>query len=165
MAANIMPMGCRSTRPRRSRVRPRFSTEPETAVPNARASSTARLACSKTSPCPSCSQAGCSLSIATSSSFTPSARDDLSNQVAERQGACEADDGPLADELRGLVDRLIHRRLGLLHDPLGVLRAEVAEDARAETVSGLLHIDHGGTLRKCAQGGAERPPARACRAT
>src|SRR6266851_4611403 len=152
MAANIMPMGCRSTRPHKSRVRPRFSTEPETAVPNARASSTARLACSNTSPCPS-------------SSFATSARDDLSDQVPERQRAREADDGPLADELRGLVDRLIHRRLGLLHDPLGVLRAEVAEDARAETVSGLLHIDHGGTLRKCAQGGAERPPARACRAT
>src|SRR2546422_499060 len=153
MAANIMPMGCRSTRPRKSRGRPRFSTEPETAVPNARASSTARLACSNTSPCPSCSlQAGCSLSIATSSSFATSARDDLSDQVPERQRAREADDGPLADELRGLVDRLIHRRLGLLHDPLGVLRAEVAEDARAETVSGLLHIDHGGTLRKARKG-------------
>src|SRR3982074_2174044 len=89
-----------------------------------------------------------------------SARDDLSDDVPERQSAGEAHDGPLADQLGRLVHRLIHRHLGLLDDPLRVLRVQVAQEAGAETVSRLLYIDHGEPSG--ARGSAERSRARAC---
>src|SRR5438309_7248097 len=137
-----MPMGCRSTRPRRSRARLRFSIEPDSALPKARASSTMRVACSKTSPLP-LSPFPPSYSVLTATGPPdPSTRDDLSDDVSERERAGQAQHGPFADELRRVVHCLVHRHLGLLDDALSVFRAEIAEQSGARTVSRLLHVDH-----------------------
>src|SRR5205085_6539565 len=126
-APSTMPIGLRCTRPRRSTARVKLSTEPETADPNARASSTILLACSKASPAgfsPSLPKPWYSVLMATlGPSCRASARGDLSDDVPERQRSREACDGPLADEVGHLLDGLIDRHLGLLHDLLCVLAA------------------------------------------
>src|SRR5919201_5131283 len=129
-----MPIGLRSTRPRRSRAWVRLSTDPESALPNARASSTMRLACSNTSPLPlSPFVPWYSVSIGT---FPPSlARDDLPDDVPERERAREAQHRAFADELRRLVHCLVHRHFRLFDEPLRVFGAELAEHRAETTVS------------------------------
>src|SRR3954463_2514818 len=57
-----------------------------------------------------------------------SARDELADEVADRQRPREADDGALADEVGRLVERLIERGATLLQHLLCVFRVEVAEN-------------------------------------
>src|SRR5438270_6126582 len=154
-----MPIGLRSTRPRRSRARLRSSIEPDRAVPNARASSTIRVACSKTSPLPPSPFPPWYSELTATCPPGSLSRDDLSDDVPERERTGQAQHRAFADELRRLVHRLVHRLLRLLHDPLRVFRAEIAQQSGAGPISRLLYVHHGNPP---GARGETRLSARAC---
>src|SRR3954470_6130873 len=70
-----------------------------------------------------------------------SARDDLADDVADGQRAREAHDGPLADEARCRLHRLLHGFARLIDHLLRVVDVEVLDEARGAPAVRALRLD------------------------